>query len=84
MRLVDGVLLGDPDQQHGIKPRSLLRARIDALAALGAGADPGYCLFRSGLTVEKATEQVASELPGQAAVENLVNFMRASKRGVCR
>jgi hypothetical protein len=26
-------LLGDPDEQHGIKPHSLLRVGVDALAA---------------------------------------------------
>ena len=41
-------------------------------------------LFRSGLTVDKATEQASAQFAGVDAVMNLVNFMRASKRGVCR
>ena len=38
---------------HDPKPRSLLRARIDALAALGASADPGHRLLRSGFTARR-------------------------------
>jgi hypothetical protein len=54
-------LLGDPDEQHGIKPHSLLRAGIDALAALGAGANPGHRLFWSGFTARQPAQSTGDD-----------------------
>jgi len=41
-------------------------------------------LFRSRLTVEQATRALEEEFGGVEKVANLIGFMRASKRGVCR
>jgi UDP-N-acetylglucosamine acyltransferase len=41
-------------------------------------------IFRSGLTIEKALEQVAGEIQNSAEVHHLTDFIRASKRGVTR
>jgi UDP-N-acetylglucosamine acyltransferase len=40
-------------------------------------------LYRSGLQLEEALAKMESELGG-GHVEHLVNFIRASKRGICR
>lgn len=39
-------------------------------------------LFRSGLTTKNALERIESELPPNAEITHLVEFMRASQRGV--
>jgi UDP-N-acetylglucosamine acyltransferase len=40
-------------------------------------------LYREGVKLETALERIEAEIPGEAASE-LVNFVRASKRGICR
>jgi UDP-N-acetylglucosamine acyltransferase len=40
-------------------------------------------LYRQGLKQEEALTKIASELPGEHT-EHLVNFIRRSKRGICR
>ncbi len=40
-------------------------------------------LFRSGVSVEQAAERIESELSGPH-VERLLEFIRSSKRGICR
>lgn len=74
---------GNPARLRGLNLTGLKRNGFDT-ETVNVIKKAYRILFRSGLTVEKATEQVAAELPGQAVVENLVSFMRASKRGVCR
>jgi UDP-N-acetylglucosamine acyltransferase len=39
-------------------------------------------LFRSGLTTKNAVDQIEKELPDNAEIQHLVEFMRASQRGV--
>lgn len=74
---------GNPARLRGLNTIGLKRNGFDENAI--ATIKKAYrVLFRSGLTVERATEQALSEFPGVEAVSNLVNFMRASKRGVCR
>jgi len=41
-------------------------------------------LFRSGLTLSEAVSRVEGELGGAAEIEELLAFIRATKRGVCR
>jgi UDP-N-acetylglucosamine acyltransferase len=40
-------------------------------------------LFRSGLKLEDALQQIEKEVPGEHA-RHLVEFIRASERGICR
>ena len=40
-------------------------------------------LYRSGLKLETALERIQAEVPGEQA-RRLVEFSRASKRGICR
>src|SRR5262249_40679456 len=54
--------------QHGIKPHSLLRAGIDAPAALGAGADPGNRLFWSGRAARQPAQSTGDD-PGISAAQ---------------
>ncbi len=41
-------------------------------------------LFRSALVLQAAVEKVRRELPSIAEIENLINFVQESKRGICR
>lgn len=41
-------------------------------------------LFRSRLTLKEAMERVAEELRGAEEIEELLDFIRASSRGICR
>ncbi len=41
-------------------------------------------LFRSHLTLNKAMEKVEKEVPGLPEVRHLLDFLKSSKRGVCR
>jgi UDP-N-acetylglucosamine acyltransferase len=41
-------------------------------------------LFRSHLTLNKAMEKVEKEVPGLPEVGHLLDFLKSSKRGVCR
>jgi acyl-[acyl carrier protein]--UDP-N-acetylglucosamine O-acyltransferase len=40
-------------------------------------------LYREGVKLEIALERIASEMPGDL-VQELVSFIRNSKRGICR
>ncbi|HSR12221.1 MAG TPA: acyl-[acyl-carrier-protein]--UDP-N-acetylglucosamine O-acyltransferase, partial [Thermodesulfobacteriota bacterium] len=41
-------------------------------------------LFRSHLTLARALDRVEKELPQIPEIRHLCDFMRASKRGICR
>jgi UDP-N-acetylglucosamine acyltransferase len=41
-------------------------------------------IFRSGLTLEASLQQVLAEMPDAREVQNLVEFIRSSKRGITR
>jgi UDP-N-acetylglucosamine acyltransferase len=41
-------------------------------------------LFRSHLPLSKALERVSREIPSFPELERLVEFLRTSRRGVCR
>lgn len=74
---------GNPARLRGLNLTGLKRAGFDA-GTVSTLKKAYRILFRSGLTVEKATGEVTAEFPGVDAVANLVSFMRASNRGVCR
>ena len=62
LRLVEGALLGDPDQQHGVEPRVPLGTGRNAQAALGAGAHPGDRLRRRRLAHGEPAQPVRRRL----------------------
>ncbi|HYD47485.1 MAG TPA: acyl-ACP--UDP-N-acetylglucosamine O-acyltransferase [Terriglobales bacterium] len=69
----------------------LFGLNLEGLRRLGVGSERiselkrAYrLLFRSGMTVVAAAARIRAELPATAAVEELVNFVEASQRGVCR
>lgn len=74
---------GNPARLRGLNLTGLKRNGFDA-GTVSTIKKAYRILFRSGLTVEKATDQVCAEFSGVDAISNLVSFMRASKRGVCR
>lgn len=74
---------GNPARLRGLNLIGLKRNGFDA-ETVSTIKKAYRVLFRSGLTVDKATEQASAQFAGVDAVMNLVNFMRASKRGVCR
>jgi len=41
-------------------------------------------LFRSHLTLNKAVEKVKKEVPDSPEIRHLLDFLKSSKRGVCR
>jgi UDP-N-acetylglucosamine acyltransferase len=41
-------------------------------------------LFRSGLTLSEAVSRVEGELGGADEIEELLAFIRTTKRGICR
>jgi UDP-N-acetylglucosamine acyltransferase len=41
-------------------------------------------LFRSHLVLGKAMEKVENEVPQLPEIEHLLDFLKSSKRGVCR
>src|SRR5262249_12802148 len=68
-------------QQHGIKPHSLLRAGIDALAALSTGADPGHRLFWSGLTARQLAQSTGDDAGISATQIDVVDHRTGIKTG---
>jgi UDP-N-acetylglucosamine acyltransferase len=61
----------------GLKRAGFPSAEIQALKAAYR------ILYRSGLKLEAALERIEAEVPG-AQARHLVNFIRSSKRGICR
>ena len=74
---------GNPARLRGLNLTGLKRNGFDS-DTVNTIKKAYRILFRSGLTVEQATKQASEELGGVEAVANLISFMRASKRGVCR
>jgi UDP-N-acetylglucosamine acyltransferase len=62
----------------GLKRHNLPEATISALKLAYR------ILFRSHLTLNKAMEKVRQEVPDLPEVRHLLDFLRNSKRGVCR
>jgi UDP-N-acetylglucosamine acyltransferase len=66
----------------GLNTVGLRRAGFTA-ADLHALKDAYRILYRSGLKLDEALESIEAEVPGQHA-QHLVEFIRASKRGIAR
>lgn len=74
---------GNPPRVRGLNLTGLKRNGFDA-DTINTLKKAYRTLFRSRLTVEQAVAALYQEWPGVEVVANLINFMRASKRGVCR
>ena len=76
--------VGYPAKVFGLNREGLKRARIPS-ASLGCLHRAFRLLFHSQLSMSHALEQVASEiLDNCPELEHLLDFIRQSKRGVCR
>ena len=74
---------GQRAQLYGLNIEGLKRHRFPEEAV--NNLKKAYRLiFRSGLTVEKALEQLESEMQNSAEVNHLITFIKASKRGIAR
>jgi len=74
---------GQRAQLYGLNIEGLKRHRFPEEAV--NNLKKAYRLiFRSGLTVEKALEQLESEIQNSAEVNHLITFIKASKRGIAR
>jgi len=73
---------GHPAKVYGLNITGLRRAGLahEAIAKLGTAFK---ILFNSGLSVKHALEEVQSQIDSRE-VQNLVEFMKNSQRGVCR
>jgi UDP-N-acetylglucosamine acyltransferase len=60
----------------------LKRAGLDA-AQIGVLKQAYRYLYRSGLKLEEALTKIETDIP-TAETRHLVEFIRASKRGICR
>jgi UDP-N-acetylglucosamine acyltransferase len=74
---------GQRARLYGLNTEGLKRHRFSE-EALGNLKKAYRIIFRSGLTVEKALEQVAGEIQNSAEVKHLTDFIKASQRGVTR
>ncbi|MGH7900090.1 MAG: hypothetical protein ACREQQ_19200, partial [Candidatus Binatia bacterium] len=63
---------------EGLRRRGFAEEEMRALRAAYRS------LFRSGLTVREAVRKVREEQEPMPAVDRLVDFVAASKRGICR
>lgn len=73
---------GNPAQVRGVNVVGLRRAGVPAQARLDL--QRAYkLLYRSGHTPEKALERIRTELPPSEYITHLVEFIAASKRGIC-
>jgi UDP-N-acetylglucosamine acyltransferase len=74
---------GHPARVYGLNLVGLRRANISREAQL-ALKKAFKILFYSGLLFKNAIERIDSEVRGFEEVQYLLNFVRDSKRGVCR
>jgi UDP-N-acetylglucosamine acyltransferase len=77
--LVDGA----PAVAHGINVVGLRRAGVPALERR-ALRDAYRLLYRSGLSPKSAVDRMRTELGESPSVARLVEFIVASRRGICR
>jgi UDP-N-acetylglucosamine acyltransferase len=76
------VAQGLVNQVHGVNVVGMKRAGYTA-ADVQAVRQAFRVIHLQGLTISTATDRVARELSHSAAVRELVEFVRASKRGIC-
>lgn len=74
---------GQRAQLFGLNTEGLRRHHFSAETV--ASLKQAYrIIFRSGLTLEKALDQVSAEITDSAEVHHLISFIRSSERGVAR
>ncbi len=74
---------GDRARLFGLNVVGLKRARFEP-SVVAALKSTWRILFTSGLPLRAAIEQVRAEHPGVPEVEELIEFIDSSQRGVCR
>jgi UDP-N-acetylglucosamine acyltransferase len=74
---------GDRAKLHGLNIEGLRRRGFDA-GTIDALRRAYKIIFRSKLKTKEALGQVRREIPGSAQVDQLVEFIANSQRGVCR
>ncbi len=74
---------GNPAETRTVNKIGLERNGI-AEAAQAALKQAYKILFRDGLTITNALIRIEAELPGLAEVQHLVQFVRASERGISK
>src|SRR5436190_5893702 len=85
MRVVEGALFGDPDEQHRVEPRRPLGARSDTQAALRAGPDPGDRIGRRRLAPGQTPQAIGRRLGVGAAQANVIDHGTGVETGTaCR
>jgi UDP-N-acetylglucosamine acyltransferase len=77
------VAAGNRARLFGLNLVGLKRHRFPA-ATMAALKQAYRILFRSHLTLSKAMEKARAEIPDLPEIRHLLNFLRNSKRGVCR
>ena len=75
--------VGYPAKLFGLNNEGLRRAGI-AIEVKDQLHKAFRLLFQSGLSMSHALEQVAQQVDGSKEVQHLLEFIRQSKRGVCR
>lgn len=73
---------GNPAAAHGINVVGLRRSGMSA-ADRRLLQDAYRLLYRSGLSPQRAVERIRQELPAAAPVSRLLDFIAASRRGIC-
>ena len=73
---------GNPAAAHGINVIGLRRAGMSA-ADRRLLQDAYRLLYRSGLSPQRAVERIRQELPRAEPVSRLIDFITASRRGIC-
>ena len=74
---------GNRAQLFGLNSVGLKRHRFPE-TTLSALKQAYRILFRSHLTLAKAMEKVQAEIPSLPEIKHLLDFLKSSKRGVCR
>lgn len=74
---------GSPAETHTINKIGLERYGV-AEASINALKQAYKIIFREGLTVTNALARIESELPAVPEIQHLVQFIRASERGISK
>lgn len=74
---------GNPGQAHGLNLVGLKRRGFSREALKGL-SEAYRVVYRQGLTLEQALDELAARYAGQGAVETFIASLRASTRGIIR
>ena len=77
------IVSGHMAQPHGLNIEGLKRRGFDA-ETLKSLRDAYKVIYRSGLTVQQAVEELGQRFPEVAEVQVLMRFLEASSRGIVR